>query len=226
MDRIPVDQIIRSRRRTIALIVTPEAKLVVRSPMRTPVREIEDLVRERNGWIRKKMEEMKRRPAPRTITYSDGELFLFLGRPYPLTLVRPGMDGITGIVLKDRLYVPDGPPPDIKKRLLLWYRDQAKEKITARCAWFAMITGNKPVSVRITDAKQRWGSCSTNGTVNFSWRLVLAPLEIIDYIIVHELIHLEQPDHSKVFWNKVKSILPDYERRRAWLNENERLLAL
>ena len=103
---------------------------------------------------------------------------------------------------------------------------EAQREIHARCMWFSMTTGYTPKSIRITDASQRWGSCTSTGGLNFSWRLIQAPLEIVDYVIVHELVHLRQPDHSKKFWAKVKEMMPDYERRREWLMENERLLRI
>jgi hypothetical protein len=92
--------------------------------------------------------------------------------------------------------------------------------------WFSIKTGHIPTSIRITDARQRWGSCTHKGGLNFSWRLIQAPPKIVDYVVVHELVHISQPDHSKKFWNKVREILPDYERRRKWLRENERLLKI
>jgi predicted metal-dependent hydrolase len=92
--------------------------------------------------------------------------------------------------------------------------------------WFSMMTGYAPASIRISDARRRWGSCTYNGGLNFSWRLIQAPLEIVDYVIVHELVHLRQHDHSKKFWDKVEALMPDYERRREWLRKNERLLSL
>ena len=104
--------------------------------------------------------------------------------------------------------------------------EEARKEINARCMWFTMTTGYSPSSIRITDACERWGSCNHRGGLNFSWRLVQAPLEIVDYVIVHELVHLRQPDHSRKFWAKVREIMPDYERRRKWLRENERLLRI
>ncbi len=104
--------------------------------------------------------------------------------------------------------------------------EEAQKEIQSRCMWFSMKTGHVPASIRITDARQRWGSCTHKGGLNFSWRLIQAPPEIVDYVVVHELVHISQPDHSRKFWNKVKEILPDYERRRKWLRENERLLKI
>jgi predicted metal-dependent hydrolase len=221
MDDIPIDKIVRSRRRTIALVITPEAQLIVRAPLRAPAAMIDEVVREKSGWIRKKIAEMKQRPQAIAHAYDEGEIFWFLGRPYPLHIV----DGTgAGIERTDRLCVSRLLLPDIRNRLKRWYMAEAHKEINARCMWFSMTTGYTPSSVRISDACGRWGSCTHRAGLNFSWRLIQAPLEIVDYVIVHELVHISQPDHSRKFWAKVKEIMPDYERRRKWLRENERLL--
>ena len=98
--------------------------------------------------------------------------------------------------------------------------------LRSRCTWFSLQTGYTPADICISDARKRWGSCTHKGIINFSWRLIQAPPEIVDYVVVHELVHLGQPDHSKKFWEKVRKIMPDYERRRKWLRENERLLRI
>jgi len=223
MDDIRIDEVIRSRRRTIALIITPEARLVVRAPLKAPAGMIDSVIREKQAWIRKKIAEMKQRPQATVHAYEEGEIFFFLGRAYPLHFVD---DGRSSIERTDRLCVPRVLLPDIRRRLKHWYVQEAQKEITSRCMWFSMTTGYSPASVRITDARRRWGSCTHRGGLNFSWCLIQAPLEIVDYVIVHELVHLKQPDHSKKFWNKVREIMPDYERRRKWLRENERLLRI
>jgi hypothetical protein len=225
MDTIPIEKIIRSRRRTISLIVTPNATLIVRAPMRTSIAYIENLVQEKSVWIQRKMKEMENRPAPPERKYINGEVFLYLGCNYPLRIAEPGVMWAPDLI-RDELCVPCGNGADIARWLNQWYITESARILPVRVAWFAMITGNEPVSIRITDARQRWGSCSSTGSVNFSWRLVMAPLEIVDYVVVHELVHLEQPDHSKTFWEKVRDVLPDYNRRRKWLKENGRLLTL
>lgn len=223
MEEIPVEKIIRSRRRTIGLEVTPAATLIVRAPLRAPAAYIEELIRQKSSWILKKLDEMKQRPLSPCHEYTEGEMFFFLGREYPLQFVQEGHNTIER---SDKLYVSYTLLPDIRNELKRWYRAEAYKEIPARCMWFSMKTGHIPSSVRITDARQRWGSCTHKGGLNFSWRLIQAPLEIVDYVVVHELVHISQPDHSKKFWNKVREIMPDYERRRKWLRENERLLKI
>ena len=223
MDDIRVEKIVRSRRRTIALIITPDAHLVVRAPLRAPVSMIDDVIREKSSWIRKKIGEMKARPQAIIHTYEEGEIFWFLGRPYPLHITD---DAGAGIERTDRLCVPRTISPDIRGGIQRWYVGEAAKEIHSRCMWFSMMTGYSPTSVRITNATGRWGSCNHKGGLNFSWRLIQAPLSIVDYVIVHELVHLRQPDHSPKFWAKVEALMPDYKRRREWLRENERLLRI
>jgi predicted metal-dependent hydrolase len=223
MDDIHVEKIVRSRRRTIALIITPEARLIVRAPLRAPAAMIDEAIREKSGWIRKKIAEMKGRPQPVDHSYEEGEIFWFLGRPYPLHIVDEEQ---VAIERTDRLCVSRTIRPDIQSGIQCWYREEAHKEIHSRCMWFSMMTGYSPASVRITDACQRWGSCNHRGGLNFSWRLIQAPLGIVDYVIVHELVHLRQPDHSSKFWAKVEVLMPDYKRRRTWLRENERLLRI
>jgi len=223
MDEIPVEKIVRSRRRTIALVITPDARLIVRAPLRVPAAMIDEMIREKSGWIRKKMAEIQQRPPAVVHRYEEGEIFFFLGRSYPLHFTG---DGTGTIERTDQLRVCDTLRPVVRQRLKAWYREEAWKEIHSRCLWFSMRTGYAPSSIRISDARERWGSCTHKGGLNFSWRLIQAPLEIVDYVIVHELVHIRQHDHSKKFWAKVQEIMPDYERRRKWLRENERLLRI
>lgn len=223
MQKIQVEKIIRSRRRTIALEITPSATLIVRAPLRAPSEYIEEIIRQKHSWIVRKFDEMKLRPLSSGHEYAEGEIFLFLGREYPLNIVQ---DSNITIERSDNLYVSSRLLPDIKNHIKRWYREEAHKEIQARCMWFSMKTGHVPTTIRITDAQQRWGSCTHKGGLNFSWRLIQAPPDILDYVVVHELVHIGQPDHSRKFWNKVREILPDYERRRKWLRENERLLKI
>jgi hypothetical protein len=116
--------------------------------------------------------------------------------------------------------------PECRGLLKRWYSEKAAEILPARVAGIAAILEYVPQKIRISDTHRRWASCSSAGTLSFCWRLVLAPPEVIDYVIVHELVHLCQPDHSDHFWAKVEKAMPDYAKHRRWLRENERMLAI
>lgn len=100
------------------------------------------------------------------------------------------------------------------------YRDAAKDYIPKRVEYYHQFTGGKYTKITIRDQKTRWGSCSSNGTLSFSFRLMMAPPRVLDYVVVHELCHLTHMNHSKEFWNMVETILPDYKEHRKWLKEN------
>ena len=221
MPEIPVEKIVRSRRKTIALEITPQATLVIRAPKNVPFAYIEQMIRKKQAWILDKFKEMKRRPPAVVHQYEEGEVFWFLGRSYPLQFT----DTPSGSIERtDRLCVPGRFRDGVEGHIQEWYRQEAAKEIRSRVMWFSMMTGYAPESVRISDAKARWGSCTHKGGLNFSWRLIQAPLGIVDYVILHELVHLRQMDHSPKFWQKMAELMPDYDRRRQWLRENERLL--
>ncbi|MDD5382874.1 MAG: DUF45 domain-containing protein [Candidatus Margulisbacteria bacterium] len=100
----------------------------------------------------------------------------------------------------------------------------AREKIVERCRYFSELTGYRPVAVKITSARSRWGSCGAKGSINFSWRLAMSPPQVIDYVVVHELVHLVEPNHSPNFWRRVAEVIPDHKLHRRWLRENGQLL--
>ena len=106
-----------------------------------------------------------------------------------------------------------------------WYQDRATQVIQERVEHYAGLIGLEYSRVRISGAKRIWGSCSAKNSLSFSWRLAKAPLEIIDYIVVHELTHTVHKNHGKLFWRRVAKALPDYKRRRRWLRDNEHLFS-
>jgi len=101
-----------------------------------------------------------------------------------------------------------------------WYKERAGEVISRRVQEYAQKYNFMPRQVKINSARTRWGSCSSNGTLNFTWRLVMAPLEVIDYVVIHELSHLRVRDHSRKFWKVVEAVDPEYKKKRKWLREN------
>lgn len=106
------------------------------------------------------------------------------------------------------------------------YRNAARARFEQRCAYYRTLTGGSYTSVTVRDQKTRWGSCSSRGTLSFNYRLIFAPPEVLDYVVVHELCHLTHMNHSKEFWNKVGSVMPDYNIHRKWLKDHGRELTL
>jgi len=107
-----------------------------------------------------------------------------------------------------------------------WYKAQALKVLSERVRYYAAKHGFQPGRIRISSARTRWGSCSSKGTLSFTWRLVMAPLEVIDYVVIHELVHLKVKNHSKTFWGSVAALMPDYKKYVAWLKKNGSFLTL
>lgn len=214
--------IIRSQRRTLALEVTSDARLVIRAPVDLPEKTIVDFIARKSGWIESKMEYV-RRNLPVTKSYEEGNTVYFLGKQYPLSyLDNPGQI----IDLRDKLYISESYRSRIKGLLISWYIYQGYQIIPKRVLYWSELLGYKPTGIKVTKAEKRWGSCSNRGSLCFSWRLLMTPPEVIDYVIVHELAHLRRSDHSALFWRLVESHLPGYREQREWLKRNNRHLRL
>jgi predicted metal-dependent hydrolase len=219
-----IDQIIRTRRKTIAIIVHRDGALIVRAPLKASTRQIQELVMKKEDWIRSKQEFVKMvYPPARPKVYQDGEEFLYLGKSYPLRIV----DKIKpAVILDGYFYVDKKRHSDAELIMTRWYKEQARQVVTERASQFASQWSYHFGEIKITSAYTRWGSCSSKGTLCFTWRLVMAPLPIIDYVVVHELVHLIHKNHRKEFWRQVETILPDYKQSIQWLKLNGPMLQL
>lgn len=216
MEEVKIDKIIRSKRRTIALVVSADATLIVRAPMRTALEYIENLVFKKRFWISKKKKQvLENGHLVKPKEFINGEEFLYLGKKYKLKI-----ENCPDIKLTDYLYFPEKYLNQSRIKMVLWYKHNALEKLTERALWYSQTTGWKFKSISITNAKRQWGSCGPSGSLNFTWRLIMAPLEVIDYVVVHELAHLMERNHSSRFWNNVETVLPDYKSRQNCLKVN------
>ncbi len=222
MNEIRIDKIIRSKRKTIALIVSSEAKVIVRAPLMVNLEYIKKFVFEKRFWINKKKNQIFRNGGPaKSKEFVNGEEFLYLGNAYQLKI-----ENCKAIKLSDYLYFPEKYLKNSRVKMIKWYKQKAREKITERVLWYSRVTGWKFKSISITSAEKRWGSCGSSGSINFSWKLIMAPLQVVDYVVAHELAHLVEKNHSAKFWNKVKAILPDYKARQRWLKDKGRNLGI
>jgi predicted metal-dependent hydrolase len=220
---IPVHQIIRSKRKTLTLIVKPDASLLVRAPLRTSKAVIEEFIEKNRQWIEKNQAKALANPPRAPRQYVRGEKFLYLGTGYPLEIVngqteRLRLDGTFKLVVSHQR--------DADSAFERWYREQARQILPARVEFFARQYDFQYKGIRITSARTRWGSCSATGSLSFSWRLILAPLVVVDYVVVHELVHTIFHNHSSLFWRRVGTIMPNYQEHRKWLRENGRQLLM
>lgn len=220
----PVNQIIRSKRKTLALIVKPDGSLLVRAPMRTSKALIQEFVEKNRGWIERQQAKALATPPAAPREYMSGEIFPYLGTSYPLEFVEGQGEPF---LLDDGVFkLPASYQGDAALAFARWYRKQARQVLSARVEFFAHAYDFHYKGIRITSARTRWGSCSSTGSLSFSWRLIQAPLVVVDYVVVHELVHTAIHNHSKKFWQRVGTILPEYQQHRRWLREHGRQLLM
>ncbi len=219
-----IDQITRTKRRTYALIVKRDGSLVVRAPKEAAQEQIEALVNQKESWIKTKQELVRSiYPAVSPKEFVNGEGFYYLGKSYQLAIV-DGQD--EPLQLIDRFYLDRSVLANASDIFRNWYKAQAYEVLSKRATWYAAKHGFVYQQVKIMDARTRWGSCGPKGRLNFTWRLVMSPLRIIDYVVIHELVHLHVKNHSKKFWGEVKTAMPDYQQHIAWLKNYGHTLTL
>jgi len=212
----PEYAITRSRRKTVAIYVRG-GKVEVRAPLRMPKREIDRFVLEKEKWILKSLAKQQAQAAQReAFVINYGSSILFRGKPYPIvprTEKHAGFDD-------EEFYMPTGlSRSQIKAACVRLYKILAKAHIAKRVDFFAPHMGVVPTAVKINSAMKRWGSCSSLKSLNFSWRLIMADDAIIDYVIVHELAHIKEMNHSARFWAIVENTLSDFRECRRKLKE-------
>ncbi|MEA2021126.1 MAG: SprT family zinc-dependent metalloprotease [Candidatus Caldatribacteriota bacterium] len=219
-----IEKIIRSKRKTISLHISDDATLIVKAPNNASNEMINRVVIKHKNWVEKRKREVQSRDLKFTKKeFIDGESFLYLGNYYKLRLVE---NQEIPLNFENVFYLSIKCLPNAKEIFINWYKKRAYEKICQRVKLYAQKEGFKYNRIKITNALKTWGSCSHKGNLNFTWRLIMAPLNIVDYVVVHELTHLNEKNHSRIFWDKVENLMPEYKRYNEWLKKNSHLLKL
>jgi predicted metal-dependent hydrolase len=210
--------IIKSSRKTIALQIDPIGTLLVKAPFRTSDKKIEDFIRDHTEWIEKKLWELSRQSQNNR---KENE-YLFLGKIVTLQL-----GNYTSIsVQDDKLLFPVGLLFRTEKELTKWYIHQAKEIITEQVEKCAQEMAADFKEITFSDTRSQWGRCTSDNRLQFSWRLVMAPLLVLNYVVVHELVHTKEKNHSQMFWMKVRNFNPSCKMQIKWLKENGHTLTI
>lgn len=212
----PTYELVRTARRTLEVRVTPGGRVEVRAPLRLAERRIRDFVAQRADWIeRARLRWSARAVVPKR--YEEGEVFYYLGRGYPLKIVPGALMRLrlTDVfeLSADHVFCARGVFED-------WYRARALRELRQRAEAVAARMQARTGPIRLTGARTRWGSCSPRGAIRLNWRLVLAPEKVIEYVIVHELAHLDHLDHSRRFWARVEKAMPDHRDAVQWLRQH------
>ena len=231
--RIQVEIKRNGRKKSVGFSVRWPDTMVVSAPARMDKKTLDEMVADRLAWAERRLAktaaDYQRLGLPKQ--YIGGESFPYLGRQYPLTLMVTGNSARLKCTLVEGRLVAVIPRADefdqsglARKALMKWYRRQAAEDLADSVNRWTPVIGRTPAILRIRNQRTRWGSCSRAGAVNLNWRLVTLPPVVLDYVVVHELCHLIEPNHSSRFWVLVAKIMPDYKQRRILLRRHSAYL--
>ena len=196
---------------------------MVRAPERASTDCINQTIETNLKWINKKIQEIRSKPQAAEKKFVNGENFLYLGNYYKLKIIdNRGLP----FAFENEFFLNRRYQSNAKNLFVDWYKKKAKKIILQRVSFYSKQTGLKCKKIRITNAKSRWGSCSAKNNLNFAWRLIMAPLLVIDYVVVHELAHSEHKNHSQKFWEKVNKLFPEFKTAKKWLKQNGYLLKI
>lgn len=212
------------KRRKLTIVVERDRRVVVHAPSKATDEAIRRIVEAKRQWIFEKLrhpQKYRDLPHPPGKELVSGESALYLGRQYRIEVVAEGLDDIQ---FNQRFLVPASKVSERRTTLREWYMARANEKILPRVSRFARSLGVEFKRARIVDSRYRWGSCTVRDSVNFNWRLIKAPVFVIDYVIAHELAHLIEANHTTRFWNVVRAQVPKLDQARRWLREYGQVL--
>lgn len=219
-----IDEIIRSNRKTFAIEIKPDGRLIVRAPDRASQKQIQAIVDQKTDWIIKNKAKISRKyAAVKSKAYQHGESFWYLGEQYALQLTSRQKPLLT---LDGSFHLARKAQSQAKAVFIEWYREETRAITRDIIKAYTEKYHFKVGQVRINSARTRWGSCSSKNNLNFTYRLCMAPLSVVEYVVVHELAHLKERNHSKAFWNTVAALKPDYQQDRQWLKRHGHLLTL
>ena len=215
------DEIIRSHRKTLSISIDPFGRLVVRAPRTCKEERIFAFLEEKETWILRKKAEREGAGIRLPSENLDGESVLLFGENYTLRLW--GYGNVYLNVEEKQLFLPD---QDTKKKLVNFLKKEAKPLFLEYADRYAERMGTAYKKLSVTGARTRWGSCSFDDSLHFSFRLLYAPKEMIEYVVVHELAHTKHKNHSPLFWAEVGKYIPDYKKRRKWLKTHALLMQI
>ena len=219
------------RRATIQIRIRSVDQLEITAPFGVSISRIEKLLEERTPWISrhmKRLDAIAANPANKCLTH--GAQLLFEGRAHTLVLWPDGGSAarVSLTASEIRVHLPylvgEDQDPLVCELLRDWYIKTAGKLLIDRTQFWASLIGVSPTKIRLKEQKTRWGSCSRAGSINYNWRIVMAPPEVLDYLVVHELCHMREPNHSAAYWRHVARWLPGYAMHRRWLRRNGNLL--
>ncbi len=221
-------EVFRSERKTSVLQII-DNQLQIRVPNRVRDRKIVEILEKKQRWIRNKAIELQNQPITKKRKYISGEYFPLFGRNLMLKVLEGRKVGTQ--LIEDYLLttvrsseIGDLRQSRIKTYIEKWYVKEAYKRLEEKVIKYSEIIRVSPREMKVSNYKTRWGSCDNKGRLTFNFHLIKAPHTIVDYVVIHELCHLIQPNHSKFFWNEVAKFDPSFKIHKKWLKYNGNLL--
>lgn len=227
--------VVRTDRSTVGIVIEPDGSIIVKSPRNLENGKIHAAVNKKRKWIAQKIAnfEKVKDPIPKFQEPVSGEKIRYKNKLYRLKMHLHDKKRPRLVLVQKTLHVylnqdlnSDERGVLVKKLLIKWYKEKAQKFLLQRVKRYTKFLKEKPNSVKVRDIKIRWGSCTKSGNLIFNWKIIMAPISAIDYVILHELCHLKEPNHTHKFWSLLESLLPTYERWKEWLHINGRTLDL
>ncbi|GHI00294.1 M48 family metallopeptidase [Neobacillus kokaensis] len=208
-------------RTSFGITIDSYGNIEVQAPKATPDDRVIQLLEGNWELIQQKLKEMNDRlQGPEKKVYEYGEHFLYLGNTYPIQIIQDINLEEEHVVFEEgklRIYVKKSDPEKIKQALKRFYYQKCKALVEKSISFYQSSFKTKPRSIRITDSKTTWGTCDSKQQLTFNWKLAMAPREVIDYVVVHEMCHMVHLNHDRSFWRLVGKIMPDYKEKESWL---------
>jgi predicted metal-dependent hydrolase len=213
-----------SHRKTLNISVERDRRIIVRAPKGLSPKKIAEIVQTKQQWLQEKINHAQKYPIKsEQKEFVSGETLMYLGRHYQLLVVD---EKIETIDFNEGFKISKAKQSHANQLLKTWYIEQAKRQLTSKADRYAKNLGVQYNKLKISEMRYRWGSCTPNNNLNLNWRIIKAPILVVDYVIVHELVHLIEPNHTPEFWNILSIQVPNYLKAKNWLKFNGHLLEI
>lgn len=217
-------QIKYSNRKTLNISVERDRSIIVRAPHYLTPEKIDKIVQSKRQWIKEKLNHAQKYPlVSESKEFVSGETLMYLGKNYQLLVVDEEFDGIE---FDQRFKISKVNQPKANELFKKWYLKQALIKIEPLATKYAKNLGVQYNQFKTSEMKYRWGSCTPANNIIFNWRIIKAPMYVLEYLVAHELVHLIENNHTPRFWNILSIQVPNYEKAKNWLKKNGQLLEL
>ncbi len=209
----------KSKRKTLSIFIERDGSVSARVPETLSDEEISEVLKSKEYQIHKNLADWVQLNEKQVFReYVNGQSFLYLGKNYRLKLVDVNLGAV--VFKKGYFLLNKNDIPKAKELFVEFYKDKLKEKLPLLVKKYQEQLGVKPTDIKVMELQNRWASCTAKGNVNFHWKCAMAPMDVLHYIVAHELAHLIHLNHTKSFWNEIDKIIPNYDKQINWLKLN------